>query len=94
MPSATPHLHRCTGLPASQTVCTQGKHYLGGRFVPPEIRERFNLQLPEYAGTAQCTKLPSSGAGTGVNVADMRQSDSNMGGGIDEASIAGVCRHN
>merc|ERR1712224_383186 len=29
-------------------------HYLGGRFVPPFIRDRYGLELPEYKGASQC----------------------------------------
>ncbi|KAK9800858.1 hypothetical protein WJX73_000581 [Symbiochloris irregularis] len=32
-------------------------HYLGGRFVPPAIKERYDLHLPEYPGTAQCVRI-------------------------------------
>lgn len=40
----------------------QGEHhYLGGRFVPPEIREKYKLRLPPYPGTAMCVKLPPAG---------------------------------
>ena len=38
----------------------QGRyHYLGGRFVPPAIRDKYNLILPPFPGTSQCVKLPS-----------------------------------
>lgn len=29
----------------------KGRHWLGGRFVPPSIQTKYNLQLPAYAGT-------------------------------------------
>ena len=32
-------------------------HYLGGRFVPKKITERFGLRLPEYPGNEQCVKI-------------------------------------
>lgn len=32
-------------------------HYLGGRFVPPSIIQRYDLRLPPYPGTAQCVRL-------------------------------------
>jgi NAD(P)H-hydrate epimerase len=36
----------------------KGKHhYLGGRFVPPEIVEKFKLRLPKYAGSSQCLRI-------------------------------------
>lgn len=47
---------------------TQGAHhYLGGRFVPPAIREHYKLRLPPYPGTAQCVKI--GGARTAAEVA-------------------------
>jgi pyridoxal 5'-phosphate synthase / NAD(P)H-hydrate epimerase len=42
----------------AMSVPLQGEHhYLGGRFVPPEIKRKYNLQLPEYPGTEMCVKL-------------------------------------
>ena len=39
---------------------SQGRHhYLGGRFVPPSIRDKFQLRLPSYPGAAMCVKLNS-----------------------------------
>jgi len=35
----------------------EGAHYLGGRFVPPQIVEKFSLRLPPYPGTAQHVRL-------------------------------------
>ncbi|KAJ4448667.1 hypothetical protein ANN_00057 [Periplaneta americana] len=32
-------------------------HYLGGRFVPPALEEKYSLNLPEYPGTELCVKL-------------------------------------
>ncbi|XP_075227189.1 NAD(P)HX epimerase [Lycorma delicatula] len=32
-------------------------HYLGGRFVPPELEKKYNLQLPKYPGTECVVKL-------------------------------------
>jgi NAD(P)H-hydrate epimerase len=32
-------------------------HYLGGRFVPPEIVEKYGLVLPKYPGSSMCVKL-------------------------------------
>lgn len=34
-------------------------HYLGGRFVPPAIIEKNNLELPAYPGSEQCVLLAS-----------------------------------
>jgi hypothetical protein len=45
-------------------------HYLGGRFVPPAIRDKHALALPPYHGASQCVRLgpphqprPSAGDG-------------------------------
>lgn len=36
----------------------QGKyHYLGGRFVPPAVEEKYSLNLPIYASTNQYIRL-------------------------------------
>ncbi|KAG8319268.1 NAD(P)H-hydrate epimerase [Homalodisca vitripennis] len=36
----------------------QGKyHYLGGRFVPPKLGEKYDLRLPEYPGTECVVEL-------------------------------------
>lgn len=32
-------------------------HFLGGRFVPPAIAEKFKLNLPEYPGTSMCVRI-------------------------------------
>ncbi|XP_073830073.1 NAD(P)HX epimerase isoform X2 [Musca autumnalis] len=38
--------------------CYRGPHhYLGGRFVPPALKEKYQLDLPEYPGTETCVKL-------------------------------------
>ncbi|XP_058813247.1 NAD(P)H-hydrate epimerase [Topomyia yanbarensis] len=33
------------------------KHYLGGRFVPPKLQEKYSLQLPTYAGNDLFVRL-------------------------------------
>lgn len=35
-------------------------HVLGGRFVPPQLSEKYQLNLPEYPGTSQIVMLPSN----------------------------------
>ncbi|KAL8465298.1 hypothetical protein ACS0TY_034703 [Phlomoides rotata] len=32
-------------------------HFLGGRFVPPTIAEKFKLHLPAYSGTSMCVRI-------------------------------------
>jgi len=38
----------------------KGRHFLGGRFVPKSLEEKFQLNLPPYPGFAQIVELPSS----------------------------------
>ncbi|KAL7009405.1 hypothetical protein EMMF5_001036 [Cystobasidiomycetes sp. EMM_F5] len=35
----------------------QGKHYLGGRFIPPSIASKYNLDPPPYKGSSQIAEL-------------------------------------
>jgi NAD(P)H-hydrate epimerase len=50
-------------LPLLMTWHLQGRHhYLGGRFVPPAIRDKYNLVLPPYPGTSQCVRLSDNGS--------------------------------
>ncbi|XP_027123242.1 pyridoxine/pyridoxamine 5'-phosphate oxidase 1, chloroplastic isoform X1 [Coffea arabica] len=32
-------------------------HFLGGRFIPPAIIDKFRLQLPAYPGTSMCVRI-------------------------------------
>ncbi|CAD6443895.1 12c08986-6169-4982-aa57-c668dbb63c3e [Sclerotinia trifoliorum] len=36
----------------------KGRHFLGGRFVTPEIHQKYDLQLPEYEGVNQIVEMP------------------------------------
>lgn len=36
------------------------RHFLGGRFVPPELAAKYQLNLPEYPGTEPVVELPMS----------------------------------
>ncbi|WWD22100.1 NAD(P)H-hydrate epimerase [Kwoniella shandongensis] len=36
----------------------KGRHWLGGRFVPDELADKFELNLPEYEGVDQVVELP------------------------------------
>lgn len=55
-------------------------HYLGGRFVPPFIVDKYELRLPPYPGSAQCVRIGPEGgeketkAQKSPSVADMRLS--------------------
>ncbi|KAK1926474.1 YjeF N-terminal domain-containing protein [Papiliotrema laurentii] len=37
----------------------KGKHWLGGRFVPDELDQKFELNIPPYPGVEQVVELPS-----------------------------------
>ncbi|KAN0087487.1 YjeF N-terminal domain containing protein [Tylopilus felleus] len=36
----------------------EGRHFLGGRFIPKAMEEKFRLNLPEYPGFEQIVELP------------------------------------
>lgn len=38
----------------------RGRHFLGGRFVPMSLDEKFGLNLPEYPGTDLVVELPAA----------------------------------
>jgi len=42
----------------------RGRHFLGGRFVPKSLDEKFGLNLPEYPGTDLIVELPAPSGGT------------------------------
>ena len=37
----------------------RGRHFLGGRFVPKSLDEKFGLNLPEYPGVDLIVELPA-----------------------------------
>jgi len=37
----------------------KGRHFLGGRFVPKELDQQFELNLPQYPGFSQIVELAS-----------------------------------
>ncbi|KAK9900114.1 YjeF N-terminal domain-like protein [Cystobasidium minutum MCA 4210] len=41
----------------------KGRHYLGGRFIPPGITEKYKLDPPPYKGSSQIADITESGAG-------------------------------
>lgn len=45
-------------------------HFLGGRFVPPLIINKFNLQLPPYPGTSMCVRI---GKALNVDISALRE---------------------
>ncbi|KIJ05199.1 hypothetical protein PAXINDRAFT_93766, partial [Paxillus involutus ATCC 200175] len=38
----------------------KGRHFLGGRFVPKAMEEKFQFNLPEYPGFDQIVELPQT----------------------------------
>ncbi|KZF23038.1 meiotically up-regulated gene 182 protein [Xylona heveae TC161] len=37
----------------------KGRHFLGGRFVSPQIAQKYDLEIPKYEGLSQIVELPS-----------------------------------
>lgn len=42
---------------AKPEILKNAKHYLGGRFLPPGIIEKYKLKLPEYPQQSQVVEL-------------------------------------
>lgn len=42
---------------ARPEILKGAKHYLGGRFLPPEIISKYNLTLPQYPAEDQVVEL-------------------------------------
>ncbi|KAG7350295.1 YjeF family protein [Nitzschia inconspicua] len=41
-------------------LCSQnftGRHFIGGRFLPPAIAQKYNVQMPPYPGTSQVMEV-------------------------------------
>jgi NAD(P)H-hydrate epimerase len=47
---------------------SKSTHYLGGRFVPPALAEKFALHLPNYEGGNQFFRLSAPAEGTGAKL--------------------------
>ncbi|KAF9687361.1 hypothetical protein SADUNF_Sadunf02G0085600 [Salix dunnii] len=45
-------------------------HFLGGRFVPPSIMDKFKLHLPPYPGTSMCVRI---GKPPQIDISALRQ---------------------
>jgi NAD(P)H-hydrate epimerase len=44
-------------LPPKSSASTPGRHFIGGRFIPEEIEERFDLALPAYPADLQIVEV-------------------------------------
>lgn len=49
---------------------TGSHHFLGGRFVPPSIVDKFRLHLPPYPGTSMCVRI---GKPPQIDISALRQ---------------------
>ena len=46
-----------------------GRHYVGGRFVPPAVKRAFNLEIPDYgSGTSQVARYEDKSTDSSVAV--------------------------
>ncbi|ERN02919.1 hypothetical protein AMTR_s00135p00077960 [Amborella trichopoda] len=45
-------------------------HFLGGRFIPPSIADKYILQLPPYPGTSMCVRI---GKPPAIDIAALRE---------------------
>jgi pyridoxal 5'-phosphate synthase / NAD(P)H-hydrate epimerase len=45
-------------------------HFLGGRFVPPPILNKYGLKLPPYHGTSMCVRI---GKAPSVDISSLRE---------------------
>ncbi|KAI5777671.1 YjeF N-terminal domain-containing protein [Geopyxis carbonaria] len=47
--------------PKPLAAFVRGRHFVGGRFVPLDIRERYGVQVPDYEGVDQVVEVPVEG---------------------------------
>lgn len=45
-------------------------HFLGGRFVPPSIIQKYSIRIPQYPGTSMCVRI---GKSPSVNISALRE---------------------
>jgi len=38
-----------------------GRHFVGGRFVPPFIAKKYDFEMPQYQGIDQVVEVPPGG---------------------------------
>jgi NAD(P)H-hydrate epimerase len=41
----------------------QGRHFVGGRFLPPRLAQAYGVRMPPYAGVSQVWEFPPRGGG-------------------------------
>ena len=39
----------------------KGRHFVGGRFLPPSVAEKYGLEMPAYEGVDQIVELDQNG---------------------------------
>ena len=44
------------------SIIFRGRHFVGGRFLPPAFAAKYGIQMPPYPGTAQVMELPLTDA--------------------------------
>lgn len=47
--------------PKPLVKCFKGRHFLGGRFLSPEIAQKYDLDIPEYEGLDQVVEVKVEG---------------------------------
>lgn len=38
----------------------EGRHFVGGRFLPPALAKKYNIRMPDYPGTAQAVEVATT----------------------------------
>ena len=46
--------------PKHSSKLFSGRHFCGGRFLPPRLAAKYNIQMPPYPGVSQVVELPLS----------------------------------
>ena len=62
-PGASFHPEALVSLTAPKPLVRmfRGRHFVGGRFLPPQVAEKYGLELPAYEAIDQIVELSSEG---------------------------------